>query len=257
MEITCRRIEKKRLEYTRARNRAKTLLRKAKRKFEKGIASQSKINPKLFWAYTRSKMKTKTGIAPLLSNPKDEDSLKFDDEEKANILQDQFSSVFTKECEKEIPLFRSRTTYRINTIYATRETVLKELKDLKINKSFGPDEIHPKMLLELAEQLAEPLALLFNMSLQDNILPEDWKKAYITPIFKKGARNQAVNYRPISLTSIVCKVMEKLVRRGIMDHLLSRGLLSAKQHGFINGRCTTTQLLSYLDECAGCIVNVT
>ena len=79
-------------QYTEARNKAKTLLRKAKRTFEKNIAEQAKSNPKAFWSHTRSKLKTKSGVAPLLENPKDPKSLKFNDVDKANILQRQFSS---------------------------------------------------------------------------------------------------------------------------------------------------------------------
>ena len=76
-----------------------------------------------------------------------------------------------------------------------------------------------------------------------------------TPIFKKGARNLAVNYRQISLTCILCKVLETIVRKRIMEHLLSQGLLSKKQHGFLFGRSTVTQLLKYIDECIDIIVN--
>ena len=127
--------------------------------------------------------------------------------------------------------------------------VEKELKDLKINKSPGPDGIHPMMLKKLAAHLSTPLAFLFNTTLETGEIPDDWRKARVSPIFKKGARNQAENYRPISLTSIVCKLMEKFVKQAILEHLLSNDLLSNKQHGFINGRSTVTQLLIYIDEC--------
>ena len=90
--------------------------------------------------------------------------------------------------------------------------VLNILGDIKINKSFGPDEIHPMMLKELAGDFAEPIAALFNMSINDGVLPEDWKTAFVSPIFKKGAKNIAGNYRPITLTCILCKVLENIVR---------------------------------------------
>ena len=222
--------------------------------FEKGIAAECKKNPKSFWAYTRSKMRTKDGIGPLLSNPEDKESLKFDDLEKANILQDQFSSVFTNETDTDIPILQSRTPFTVENLLITAEIVTKEIKDLDVNKSCGPDEMHPRMLIELADHIAAPIALLFNLSIQGHKLPEDWKKAFISPIFKKGSRNLAINYRPISLTCILCKLMEKFVRRTIMNHLLENYLLSSKQHGFINGRSTTTQLLCYLDKCVQSIV---
>ena len=130
---------KTRLEYTRARNKAKTLLRKTKRKFEKGIATQCKSNPKGFWAYTRSKMKAKIGIAPLLSNPKDKESLMFEDEEIANVLQDQFSNVFTRESDGDVPSLPCRTTFVIDGLHVTEEMVLTALRLLNISKSCGPD----------------------------------------------------------------------------------------------------------------------
>ena len=247
--------DRARKDFAKARNKVKNLLRKAKRNYEKEIALHSKSNPKCFWEYTRSKMKTKCGIAPLLSDPNDKDSLKFDDQEKANILQDQFSSVFTQETNTDIPILAPRTSTVITNIHVTEEMVLVLLKALNVNKSVGPDDIHPKLLKELADVIAKPIAKLFNMTVEDNELPDEWKKAFVSPIFKKGARNLAVNYRPISLTCILCKMMEKLIRQVVMDHLIKQSLLSDKQHGFINGRSTTTQLLVYLDICTRAIVD--
>ena len=253
--ITFNDRDKARKEFAKARNKVKRLLRKAKRNYEKEIALKSKSNPKCFWEYTRSKMKTKCGIAPLLSDPENKDSLTFDDQEKANVLQDQFSSVFTQESCTDIPVLPPRTFSTISNILITEEMVLLLLKALNVNKSVGPDGMHPKLLKELAGLIAEPIAKLFNMTIEDNVLPDDWKKAFVSPIFKKGARNLAVNYRPISLTSILCKMMEKLIREVVMDHLIKHSLLSDKQHGFINGRSTTTQLLVYLDICTRSIVD--
>ena len=92
-----------RRQYNRDRNKVKTLLRKARRRFERDIAMKAKTEPKAFWGHTRRKLKTKTGVAPLLSDPKDSSSMKFDETEKANLLLNQFSSVSTREPEGEIP----------------------------------------------------------------------------------------------------------------------------------------------------------
>ena len=83
--------------YTEARNKVKVMIHKSKRDFERNIGIQSKSNPKIFWSNVRSKLKTKTGVVPFLQDEKDKTSTKFDDKEKANILQKQFVSVFTKE----------------------------------------------------------------------------------------------------------------------------------------------------------------
>ena len=87
------------------------------------------------------------------------------------------------------------------------------------------------------------------------VLPRDWKRAFVTPIYKKGSRSHAENYRPIRLTCILCKIMEKFVREKVMTHLLENKLLTNKQYGFISGRSTTIQLLNYLDSCVKNIVD--
>ena len=126
-------------QYTMARNKVKTLLRKAKRRFERGIALEAKSNPKGFWSHTRRYQKTKSGVAPLLADPKDKDSMKFDDIDKAAILLKQFSSVFTREATDRIPGIEKRTEKVAKDLHITEEMVLKELKSIDPNKSCGPD----------------------------------------------------------------------------------------------------------------------
>lgn len=238
-----------RLAYTRARNKVSQMMRKATRRFEKTVAHASKVNPKSFWSYVRRRMKTKSGIAPLLEDINDKSSLKFGDDEKAQILQNQFTSVFTKEPPGNVPSLGKVTESLLSNVTITEKMVEDEIKLLKITKSPGPDGIHPLMLTQLAENLKKPLAFLFNKTLETGEVPADWKKANISSIFKKGAKNRAENYRPISLTSIVCKLIEKFIKQAIQDYLIEHDLLSNKQHGFISGRSTVTQLLRYLDEC--------
>ena len=114
------------------------------------LAMQAKTNPKAFWGHARRSLKTKPGVAPLLLNPKDKGSMKFNDGEKASILLQQFSSVFTQESDGDIPTLESRTDRRLNELLMTPQMVAKELKDLNLNKSCGPsDELHPSLLYEL------------------------------------------------------------------------------------------------------------
>ena len=230
-------------------------MQKTKRKFERDIASKSKDNPKAFWSFIRSKLKTKSGVAPLLSDENDETSICFDDKGKSDILQRQFCSVFVDEPDGTLPLFPRRTNAVLKHFVVNEERVRKEILDLNINKSCGPDEIHPRLLYELVDEIVAPLTLLFQKTLNDGNIPSDWGKAYVTPIYKKGKKNIAENYRPISLTSIPCKIMEKIVKEGIMHHLLNNSLLSSKQFAFLNGRSTVTQLLKFLDDCMEIIVN--
>ena len=242
--------DRARLKYARARNKVKTLVRRDKRNFEKNIAMNAKAMPKKFWCHARRKLKTKPGIAPLLEKEDDKNSLRFDDKSKANILQGQFTKVFTKETGNGMPKLNKRCEAMTGNLHITEEMVKKSLKELNPHKSCGPDGIHAKILFELAEVIAPALTALYNQSLTQRRVPKDWKSANITPIFKKGSKNKAGNYRPISLTSIVCRIMESFIKNAILKHLLENNLLSPRQHGFISGRSTITQLLDYLNKCA-------
>ena len=236
--------------YNKARNKVKKLIRKSKRSFEKEIASESKRNPKRFWKYARSKLRTKSGVSPLLQDKKNPHSLKFDDKDKAEILQEQFCSVFTKENPGATPTLKTRTDKEIRDLKIVEDSVRKEILALNINKSCGPDEVSPLLLIKLVDFVTSPLTMIMNASIEDGTLPQDWKNAFVSPIYKKGARNLAENYRPISLTSIACKIMEKLVKNAVLTHLVENNLLSNKQFGFVSARSTVTQLLNYLDKCA-------
>ena len=136
-----------------------------------------------------------------------------------------------------------------NDIIITEKEVENEIKNLDVSKSKGPDNIHPRLIKELKAQLVKPLTTIFNQSLVEGVLPSEWKKASVTPIYKgKGKNNLAANYRPISLTSIVCKTMEKIIRTKISLHIKNNNLLSKHQFGFTEKRSTTLQLLNITDE---------
>ena len=96
------------------------------------------------------------------------------------------------------------------------EIVMKKLQQLHTDKSPGPDSIHPLLLKECAAALAKPLSLIFQQSYDTGILPNDWRTAHITPIFKKGNRNDPANYLPVSLTSVPCKIMESNIKENLV-----------------------------------------
>ena len=127
------------------------------------------------------------------------------------------------------------------------KNISTKLSKLKISKSPGPDGIHPRVFHEARDELALPLSILYNLSLQTGTLPGDWKEAHIPPIYKKGGKKDPGNYRPISLTAVGCKVLESIIRDTIMDYMNQYNLFSKHQHGFINGRSCVTQLLACLD----------
>ena len=119
--------------------------------------------------------------------------------------------------------------------------IANRLKKLNVNKSEGPDGIHPRVLSENSDVLAYPLKLLFEKSFSLNKLPLDWRSGNITTIFKKGSRLDVGNYRPVSVTCICCKIIESIIRDFITEHLIRNKVFSNKQFGFIKGRSTVLQ----------------
>ena len=116
-------------------------------------------------------------------------------------------------------------------------------KKLNISKAAGPDGIHSRTLQECFENLSIALEIIYDKRLGCSILPNQWKEAHVTPLCKKGKRKLPQNYRPDSLTSICCKVLEKLIRNEMVEHLERLGILTKNQHGFREGISCNTQLL--------------
>ncbi|RUM41879.1 MAG: hypothetical protein DSY80_08180 [Desulfocapsa sp.] len=217
---------------------------------EKSICREAKSNPKKFWNFIKGKLKTTTGVADLVKGRVDDtESLTKNDKEKAEVLAGFFSSVFTRESDTEVPTTPEKNFDRpVSTITITREKVQKKLEQLKIDKSQGPDKVHPRLLKELAEELSSPLTQIFNTSLNQGRLPTIWRRAQVTALFKKGSRKEPCNYRPVSLTCIACKILESIIRDHLMDHLKRNKLFSSRQYGFIGGRSTGLQMLKVLEK---------
>ena len=102
--------------------------------------------------------------------------------------------------------------------------VAKKIKAMKYHKSPGVDGIPPKLLMETVEQISIPLAIVLNLSLREGVVPFEWKEANIIPLFKNGSRNKSENYRPVSLTSVICKLLERLIKHHMVDFLVRHKL---------------------------------
>ncbi len=193
---------------------------------------------KRFWSYIKSQRKDHTGVASLRENGKTTDN----PEEKANILNKQFQSVFQKETTT-MPLNNNSPHHTIPDIDITENGVRKMLERLKPHKAMGPDEIGPRILKELAPTIAPMLTSIYRKSYATGEVPDDWRKANVVAIYKKGRKSEAENYRPISLTCVCCKIMEHIVASGLMRHADRHHLLYDLQHGFRDKRSCETQLL--------------
>ena len=131
--------------------------------------------------------------------------------------------------------------------FSIREVKEKILK-LKPGTAQGPDNIPARILKDNVDHLSLPLSIIFNKSMSTGEVPGDWKLANVTPIYKKGSKNKPENYRPISLTSISCKLMESIIRDRVNSHLTRNLLINSSQHGFMKNKSCTTNLLEFLEK---------
>ncbi|PKU46489.1 rna-directed dna polymerase from mobile element jockey-like [Limosa lapponica baueri] len=119
---------------------------------------------------------------------------------------------------------------------------------MDINKSMGPDGIHPRVLRELAEVLVEPLSIVYQQSWQAAEVPADWRLGNVMPIHKKGQKDDPRNYRPVSLTSVPGKVMEQIILSAITQHMKDAQVIRPSHHEFMKGRSCLTNLISFYDK---------
>lgn len=126
------------------------------------------------------------------------------------------------------------------------EGVTELLLQLDQKKSTGPDDISSAFLRRYATLLARFLVVIFQKSVSSGAIPDDWRIARVTPVFKKGNRLNFCNYRPISLTCHCCKLLEHIIAKYLNNFLQSQNILAEHQHGFRRGLSTTTQLLMNL-----------
>ena len=210
------------------------------------MANTAKANPKKFWQYINRTTKIVIGIGDL-ETPSNR--LSVNDKDKAEILANFFSSVFTQENMENMPtVTMSKSNGGLESYEIGVEDVRKKLSILNPNKSPGSDNLHPSILREMKNVLDKPLTMLYQETLTTGMIPDDWKHAKVTAIFKKGEKKKPNNYRPVSLTSIPCKVMELIILDQIMKHMKRNNLFSNKQFGFLDGRSTVLQLLIVLDK---------
>ena len=132
----------------------------------------------------------------------------------------------------------------------SKNGLLKLLKNLRRGKAARPNRLKPLLLRELREEIAPIIKIIFDRSLQTGELPADWVKANVMPVFKKGDKSLASNYRTISLTCILCKVLEHILASNIVKHLDGQGLMYDLQHGFREKRSCETQLIMLIEDLA-------
>ena len=242
-----------RLHYNQARNEYTSISRKAisthKLRVKEKMSTELQTGSKIWW-WTARRLMGKGGKTeiPVL---KADGQTYITSVEKAECFSSLFSDKSTipeAENSKPVPELHPRTTSTCSKVVFWPKKVKKQLMKLDVNKATGPDDIPALVLRRAAPELATPLARLFQLCFDKGYMPAQWKTANVTPCYKKGDKHTPSNYRPISLLSIISKVMEKLISMKMWKHLNSNDLISNKQFGFRAGH-STSDALTYVSQC--------
>ena len=232
--------------YKMERNRLKDLIREAKCQHEAGLITGLKSNPNLYYGHCRRSLKTKQGVTSVVDG---NGKLTETEIETATALNKYYYSVFTKDDPTAgIPAFPAQTEEQLIDVPITTELVEEALLAVNPNKAAGPDKIENRFLKECAEDLAPKLHQIFRNSIDKGEVPDQWKEAHIVPIHKGGPKSIMANFRPVALTSAICKVLEKIIVAAIMCFLVQNNLVSNQQHGFVRGRSCQTNIVLCLEK---------
>ncbi|KAK4820905.1 hypothetical protein QYF61_008137 [Mycteria americana] len=224
-------------------------IRRAKAELELNLATAVKDNKKYFFKYISGKRRAKENLQPLVDGG---GNTVTKDEEKAEVLNAFFASVINSRGNCSLgtqpPELEDRDGDQNGAPIIQGEMVSDLLHHLDTHKSMGPDEIHPRVLKELADVLTKPLSIIYQQSWLTGEVPADWRLANVTPIFKKGRKEDPGNYRPVSLTSVPGKLMEQIILSAITRHVEDNQGIKPSQHGFRKGRSCLTNLISFYDK---------
>ena len=224
------------------------LIKENSLKQERIAVSKMKSDPKFFYSYAKKFRKMKHSISQLFKE--DGKTITTNSTEMANLLQNQFVQSFSdpNDTSKESPCFSVQDlSSTLEDFSVTPSDIHDAIDEISANSSCSDSTIPAPILKECKFELTEPLLLMWNESLNTGIIPEVYKHQVITPVHKKGSKALSSNYRPISLTPHEIKILERILRKKIVDHLQANNLLSCKQHGFQKGKSCLTQLLSHYD----------
>ena len=165
--------------------------------------------------------------------------------DKAELFNNYFYEQFSDASQYDIDIGWANDA-TLNNIDFAIPKIQKLLSNINPNKACGPDGIHGRILKNCPHSLAQPLSILFNLSYNTGYLPADWKAANIVPVHKKGPKDNIENYRPISLTSLVMKTFERMIKEELL--FKTSHLLDERQHGFLSQKSCTTNMLYFSDN---------
>lgn len=232
-------------EYRNKRNSLTSATRNARAKYESNLAENISADPRKFFQYANYNKRVSQQFPQLTLS---DGTSTQNPIETANVLNTYFVSVFN--CDNQIFSNPSVSNSNNSTFQYSFDVQKVRFMLIKLNtrKATGPDEISNNLLKQNSYFLAPQLTKLFQLSLDQGLVPQDWKDAHVIPIHKADRCDLANNYRPISLTSCVCKVMERFVFDWLNDYLCNHSPLHPSQHGFQRAQSCTSQLLEYFND---------
>jgi Reverse transcriptase (RNA-dependent DNA polymerase)/Endonuclease-reverse transcriptase/PHD-finger len=236
--------------YTTFRNKAKNEIRNAHNQYMWKLTNQ---NSKLMWRYIHSKTASSSPQQFFVNDVLESDQIKlaeaFNNNFHMNFSIPSNASNRTKiysNPQNQHQVFQDHNN--MPTVKFSTYEVFQCLTKLREDAATGPDEIPARILKYCAVSVAPSLSALYNHSIINGALPHDWRVANVIPIFKSGKKEDITNYRPISLTSIICKTMERIISTEIMKYIKAANILNTNQHGFVPGRSCSTLLTKVLDD---------
>ena len=217
---------------------------------EKKAIENIKVNSKFFFSYAKKFSKTIDRVGPLLDSAK---NVITGAKSICELLRQQYESVFSKprkatENQDDPNKFYSKGKSKLADIAFTTDDIKSAIDGLSVNAASGPDGLPAILLKNCKDVLAFPIYILWRDSLDTGNIPELLKLAHIVPLHKGGSKAFAKNYRPISLTSHLIKIFERVIRKHIVKYLETNNLLNQGQHGFRSGRSCLTQLIDYYNR---------
>ena len=201
-------------------------------------------NLKKFYSYVKSKLKLNNSIHLLYDN--DKNKTVTSDFEIATLFNINFQKVFKKDESYQSFKLPQKNCSKMQNFFITYEDIISSINHLKDKIIRTPENIPPYYIKHVIQSIIFPLSLIFNCSLELSDVPKQWKTSFIIPVHKKGNIHDALNYRPISLTSGFSRIYEHIVSVKILNHLFDNKLLTNKQFGFVPNRSSTIQLLTCL-----------
>ena len=239
-------LQKLRAELYDIDEKIKTSMNNQRKSQEEKAIKAMKENPRFFYSYAKRFSKIKSSVGPLINK---DGNLTDDPKSMADLLQEQYASVFSdpNSSQKKSPTINCNVTEILESITVTQEDIVKAIDEISETSACGEEDIPALILKKCKNALSYPILQIWRQSLNSGLVPQIYKSQIITPAHKKASKAVAENYRPISLTSHIIKIIERVIKKQIVEYLVNNNRITKNQHGFQKHRSCQTQLIPHVN----------